>query len=542
MAKLLAHIEQRSEAEQTAVIDGNRAYRDYLGIRNPKRLSRMLLPFRSSSPSSRISDLDAPAALVMAATRSGKQDRVMRALGRLDESLEKARKNNPRELKKIASSALGKLAEELNKGLANDKPSARSAYKLSTDTKGGLKKAMDIIGKYVAGTDTVDDANALENIISFANNAMKSGKIGEELKGDLDNLKTQAGLLLFNLQEHTRQAAERTSKREKMRLNRISQAQKNSPPVRFQGESSNLLEKSGSFKVRTLENDIKEPGRVAIFGTRINPVTHQETDLLAPFHRGFEKLEIAMMHSFVRCADGEIRRFPGAYELSANLQRQIESGKIYDSDKKHIVTHVAGYKFNPEEETGAFEVNGVKQKPIFKRDNTEVYKLGQDHHMVPQPTSKTCSFACENMLLMDQGYLRPDKPTSMHDVRRSGKSEIDSIKTNTGGVEPITFDISFKLEETNSDAIKDLQKKIERWGPCIISAAGHDRMLDEIREEEGQYLFRIRDPFHGTCNVIKGQQALFISTSSNDKVNKDLTLEVIFLPRKTASGANSQEA
>lgn len=94
----------------------------------------------------------------------------------------------------------------------------------------------------------------------------------------------------------------------------------------------------------------------------------------------------------------------------------------------------------------------------------------------------------------------------------------------------------FDLKKTNSAAFRELQRKIETFGPCIISPGGHDRMLDEIREEKGKFLFTIRDPFHGTCTVVKGLEPLFFMDKI--KVNKLQTLFMDKYARKTLNDSN----
>lgn len=87
VTRLYAHLAQQPAEQQKAVIDGSEALRDFLGIRNPNRLTKGILSSRASS--SRIPDSEAPPALALAATRSGSDARVMRALSRLDEILTK---------------------------------------------------------------------------------------------------------------------------------------------------------------------------------------------------------------------------------------------------------------------------------------------------------------------------------------------------------------------------------------------------------------------------------------------------------------------
>lgn len=549
MAKLSHYVKDLPDGEQTAVIDGSKAFREYLGIRNPERFSQKLgLPSSSSRNTNCIPINEAPDVLAMAATKSGNEGRVMRSLERLGESLEKIKENKmPLTYRPLILPALNQLA----KGLGNLK------------TEAALAKAVKILEK----EQLIFDSNTVKGISSFAQNISGNQHINKDLKENLLKLGNA------NVDESNWKNAEiafkkRTSNREKApyvsdiyptkpsssldrHLNEITRSP-NQQQHRLDGSSKqaalvNLpkipaerlhmantlaLGEGVLFKTRLLENNDEEPGRVAIFGMRFNISTQVEVDLSAPFTRGLEQMELGMMNSFVRCADGEIRRFPGTFDANPTFKSQIKSGMIYDSDKKHIVTCVAGYKFNSKDGTGAFEVEGVKQKPVFKDGNIEVYKLGKNRHMVPQPNFRSCTYACENMLLMDQGYLRPDKPLIMPDTRRESPEILKSIKQNTRGVDPIVFEISLDPKKTNSAAIKDLKNKIEKFGPCLFTIGGHDRMLDEIQEKNGKFFFTIRDPFHGTCNVVEGLNPLLISDMRFKNDNKK-TLRAFFLPRKT---------
>lgn len=613
MAKLHVHIKQRPEAEQKAVIDGSKAFRDFLGIRDPNSLSKKL--FGSSSPSQRIAALDEPAALVMAAIRSDDKGRVLRSLTRLDASLDEIKINTGKHFPgggytKLVEQVLDKLAQELDK--LGTGPALEIAVSIFEKNKNRFLNF---------------DKKTLVHIISAMNEAQKKNVSGK-LKTSMANVGHDAFGWKEEKERAQRQSARNINNTDRMRFERrvisaIPQGRSAPPrsrgetsnqersenvggqrindtgrrpperrvrfdiqqerpaPPRHQGETSNsarqhpflrrsvafkedepishtnqstqtknnfpkvsteLLkaakprsaEEGASFKVRLLENSGKQPGRFAVFGERLHPATLEKMDLFAPFTT---PMELAGMNTFVRCADGEIRRYPGSHGHYTS-ENQIKKGQIYDSERQHIKTHIAGYKFDARDGSGAFEVNGIKQKPIFKGGDVEVYKLGRNRHMIPQPNFTSCTYACENMLLMDQGYLSPDKLIRMpENSKRETEHILHSIKKNTGGVEPIVLNITFDLKKTNSDAIKRLQKEIKERGPCIIGEGGHARILDEIHEEKGKYFFTIRDPFHGTCNVIKGQQALFIKNLLLDDRNEKRELNAVFLPPKIDSDA-----
>lgn len=331
--------------------------------------------------------------------------------------------------------------------------------------------------------------------------------------------------------------------------------------VSRQGRQTNASKSNTSFDARPITQDDDDPlstfknngrGRVAVFGKRCHPITREPIALLAPFPLSYNQcqrqLELAGMPSFVCCADNTVRRFPPAMGTGANSASQIKAGWIYDAPQESIDKHIAGFRFRKADKQGAFEVNGREQAPIFKGHGLEIYKLDKNLHMIPQPDFQSCSFACENMLLMDRGHLTVDaleagKAELISVSRREDDKLIESLKEKTG-ITPIVFEEKIELKKNDNRSIDKLQKLIQKHGSCILGTDGHARMLDEIRKENGEYLFTIRDPFHGSCNVIKGKKyALADYEESKNPPKHRVVVKAVFLPSKSSEAtANSSNA
>jgi len=167
MEKLCAHLAELPAQEQKAVIDGSETLRDFLDIRNLNEI-RKKLSFSASSP--RIADSAAPAALVLAATRSTKDTRVLRSLLRLEEVL-KTHPPGPlanQDYQQRVGTALGQLLQDLPQ----------------LPTEAARQKAVELIEKYHSSLDF----EARRKIVSLAGNAKESPGIGDELKTRLRKL------------------------------------------------------------------------------------------------------------------------------------------------------------------------------------------------------------------------------------------------------------------------------------------------------------------------------------------------------------------
>ena len=272
------------------------------------------------------------------------------------------------------------------------------------------------------------------------------------------------------------------------------------------------------FDVLKLETPETGMGRVAVFGER-RTINGKKIDLHAPIDEQARIFEINVMHSFVKCSDGEIRRFPGFVSVNDdNFESQIKNGQIYDSEKRFIVEQTAGYQFDESTGKGAFKVRGKSQTPAYSEKGWEVYQLDNGRTMVPQPSFMACTHACEAMMLLDKKLISPQDllkkfgyGTGITEGRDPDKY-VPSLKRNAG-IEPLVA--NFKL---GTKEIKKLQELLRQHGPCMVDPGGHVRILDDIRTEKGKYHFVIRDPFHGTVNVIKQHDKLFYGEKGVDAI------------------------
>jgi len=120
MNELYDRIKNLSPEEQTAIIDNSHEFRRFLGIHNPDSfkniaknkvnwLKQQISSSSRSSPRSslRIKDVDAPTALLIAATRSNDPMRVRRAWNHLDQRLQSTKSGMAKDR------AIAQLAQEL---------------------------------------------------------------------------------------------------------------------------------------------------------------------------------------------------------------------------------------------------------------------------------------------------------------------------------------------------------------------------------------------------------------------------------------------
>lgn len=235
MSKLWNHIKTQSEEEQTALIDNIKMFRDFLGIRNPERKSQKYLLGAFSSSSNPIYAKDAPAALVMAATRSGDQGRVMRSLDKLSESVKTLLKDAAKagrrknQIESMAyqdsiKSALAQLALEMGEGKLKEPAAIERAVKIIYEHKAYL------------GVLTPPEGYAKHPLVSFADQIKDNPEISGEIHALLGKLCEE------NLQTPTAHRAAELARRENERAKvRIEHA-----TTRVQGQTNNRPNQHGS--------------------------------------------------------------------------------------------------------------------------------------------------------------------------------------------------------------------------------------------------------------------------------------------------------
>ena len=248
----------------------------------------------------------------------------------------------------------------------------------------------------------------------------------------------------------------------------------------------------------------------------------------------------------VRCPDGIVRRFPPSEDSSRNYLSQVEKGTIYDVPSELISQRIGGIELSPDRSQIAFKVAGYAVSPIqIGHGQFKAYALPSGRVIVPQPGFRDCTHACELMMLLDHGdvpFERVDRYNASNLGSRREISDIVSSLRAKSGREPVLADYTVNYKrgrlggrhETRKQAWRDIARKIEQMGPCILSKNGHVVMLDSVREERGHFFLTIREPFHGTCVEFKDSAEFFADQNGTPDL-RDIHFEAIFLPHRGAA-------
>ena len=253
----------------------------------------------------------------------------------------------------------------------------------------------------------------------------------------------------------------------------------------------------------------------------------------------------AMFHQvaepMVRCADGIVRRYPRSEDSSRNYRAQVEKGLIYDAPKELISRRIGGIELSPDRTQIAFKVEDYAVSPIRIGQEFKAYPLPNGRLLVPQPGFRACTHACELMMLLDHGDVALEHADS-YEARSLGRREmsdiVSSLRHQTGR-EPVLagYTVNYQRSalggrhETRKQAWRDIARKIQEMGPCILSKNGHVVMLDAVREEAGHFFLTIREPFHGTCIEFK-DSAQFFADQHGIPDRAGIHFEAIFLPHR----------
>jgi hypothetical protein len=109
----------------------------------------------------------------------------------------------------------------------------------------------------------------------------------------------------------------------------------------------------------------------------------------------------------VRCTDGQVRRFPPSGDRSSNYASQVRLGLIYDIPADRVIHRIGGIEISPDHSEVAFLSGGNPVRPI-KVGQFDAYQLPGGRFMIPQPTFRDCTYACELMMALDQGSVSID--------------------------------------------------------------------------------------------------------------------------------------
>ncbi|QGA40881.1 hypothetical protein GAS19_25935 [Burkholderia glumae] len=241
----------------------------------------------------------------------------------------------------------------------------------------------------------------------------------------------------------------------------------------------------------------------------------------------------------VRCSDGMVRRYPRSDDVSHNYISQVESGLIYDVPADRVTNRIGGFSLSGDGSQVAFEVDGYPVSPIKVGSQFQAYPLPNGKVLVPQPGFRDCTNACELMMMFDHGHVgfhNADRYQAENLGSRRELSHIMASLQRKTGCTPVLVehDISYKKgtfgasHPSRKQAWRDLAKKINEMGPCILSKGGHVVMLDGIREAGGKFHLTIREPFHATCLEFRDTEKFF---TDQFRTPERVHLEAIFLKR-----------
>lgn len=247
-----------------------------------------------------------------------------------------------------------------------------------------------------------------------------------------------------------------------------------------------------------------------------------------------------LVEPFVACSDGLVRRFPPSGMASRDYINQVRQGVRYDTTADHITRKLGGFEIHDEGRAVSFFVN---QRPVApaRIGSVEAFRLEGGCYMVPQPGFRDNLLSCELMMLLDRRKL-DSADRALHMPARGFVRQMEDVADSLGrktGVEPLVVShvINYKKkgiygrDRSRSVAWRDLQKKIHQFGPCILNKGGHAVMLDDVREDKGNFFLTIREPFHGSHMELRESADFFRDQS---RIPERASVQAIFLP-----GANS---
>lgn len=225
-------------------------------------------------------------------------------------------------------------------------------------------------------------------------------------------------------------------------------------------------------------------------------------------------------------------RIPPIKEFNGNLRQQLKN--IHAGNSPYLPHHAtveSGYQMKGEKPV--FCEGSNECQPIYSGEGSTVFKLSNNQHMAPQRNAVSCTEACNVMLLLDQGYLKPDELGNYFnenhiDARQSTEAQLHSL-AESANCTPIHYAVANHPEEKRQNALATLSADIDRYGSAIFDQNGHVVMLDKIDIAGGDVIFSIRDPFHGCSYTVKDNANFWQGPSNGIAVP---TNDVIFLPKK----------
>jgi hypothetical protein len=245
--------------------------------------------------------------------------------------------------------------------------------------------------------------------------------------------------------------------------------------------------------------------------------------------------------AYVRCSDGEIRRFPplsATASSNSSFLSQIAEGLIYTSPKEFSATH-AGFAIDENTLKGSFVVNGQPVQPAYVGNEWEVYRLEGGLHMVPQPNHLSCTDACIKMAALDQGYVEVEQ---LNDGFATFEDAIQSRSDSKGmtnrakrefGADLKTHVFEVPWPSGKEEFLENLRTLIaEKPGSYTWSPTpGHEMMLDGLEKVDGQWKIAIRDPLHAKQETITENPSFWCARGTTVEF-ETLRIDVLYLPPK----------
>lgn len=244
-----------------------------------------------------------------------------------------------------------------------------------------------------------------------------------------------------------------------------------------------------------------------------------------------------LVEPFVACSDGLVRRFPPCEMAGRDYNNQLRQGGSYDTTSAHITRKLGGFEIHDEGRAVSFFVNQRAVEPT-RIGSVEAFRLDNGRYLVPQPGFRDSLISCELMMLLDRRGLNPADHALRMPARgfvRRMEDVANSLGKKTGADPVIVSHIIncnrkglYGRDRSRAIAWRDLSNKIDQFGPCILNKGSHAVMLDEVREEKGNFFLTIREPFHGSHMELRESTDLFRDQS---RIPERASIQAIFLPR-----------
>jgi hypothetical protein len=235
---------------------------------------------------------------------------------------------------------------------------------------------------------------------------------------------------------------------------------------------------------------------------------------------GLEKL-LMNGEAYIDFGDGATRRVPPNRQRTAGpdpahwIDTAAAILRPYTPSPANLVSVKASMVFDEATGKGGLRNAGMESWAPVAETGREVSVPVQifrvdGKHLVPQPTHKACLTACAHMLLLDHGCETAQEAVDrLSDARRYDRRlETEDIVAQlqqqlAGSDKKVLYP---PMPNDRDEFLQVLQAHLKQ-GPAIVDNGGHAMVLDAVRKEEnGDLLLSIREPFHGAFLEVKNSQ------------------------------------